>query len=121
METTKQRSLRQNKYRWGVVVDTVLKAMNQELKERGSEYRLQPDDVDLFIKEHALGIAHRIQTSIGEFIVRGKLRNRSPSDFEEAMEQIRAHFAQLENPIFIALPNEPDYDSDYTDNLSHEF
>jgi len=119
-ETAKQRSIRQNNYRWGVVVKTVMDAMNLELKARGCEYRLKSEDVDLFIKDHALGIVHRIKTSIGEFIIVGKLKTRSPGDFEEAMEQIRAHFAQLEtNPIYIALPNEPTYD-DLKDNLDRE-
>ena len=114
---TNKRSLKQNRYRWAVV-DTVLKAMNKELEESGSEYRLQPEDVDLFIKENALGIAHRIQTSIGEFIVQGKLRERTTSEFEEAMEQIRAYFAQTATPIIIPLPNEPDFDKDYLNNLN---
>ena len=116
METEKQRSIRQNKYRWGCVVDTVLKAMNQELEQNNCEYRLKPEDVDLFIKENALGIAHRIQTSIGEFIIQGKLRNRSTKDFEEAMLQIRCYFD--ERGIHIPEPNEIDYDSQYADNLS---
>lgn len=117
METRKIRSIAANKYRWGVVVGTVLEAMNQELEERGCEYRLKPEDVDLFIKENALGIAHRIQTSIGEFIVQGKLKTRSTKDFEEAMEQIRAYFAQTKKPIYIKLPNEFDLEQQYADNL----
>ena len=117
--TAKKRSLAQNRYRWTVVVDTVLKAMNQELEEKGCEYRLKPEDVDLFIKEHALGIAHRIQTSIGEFIIQGKLKTRTPGEFEEAMEQVRAYFAQTATPISIALPNEDlrDLEDQYSDNL----
>jgi len=103
-ESAKQRTLRQNSYRWGVVVKTVLEAMNKELEANGCEYRLKPEDVDLFIKENALGIAHRIQTSIGEFIIQGKLRNRSVESFEEAMEQIRMYFA--ERGIAIPLPGE---------------
>jgi hypothetical protein len=114
----KQRTIAQNKYRFGVVVNTVLQEMNKELAESGCEYRLQPEDVDLFIKENALGIAHRIQTSIGEFIIQGKLRNRTIGEFEEAMEQIRAYFAQTKKSIIIPLPNEIDLEAQYADNLN---
>lgn len=116
MMKNKQRTIAQNKYRWSVVVGTVLNAMNKELEENGCEYRLKPEDVDLFIKENALGIAHRIQTSIGEFIIQGKLKTRSTKDFEEAMEQIRAYFAGTKKPIIIKLPNEVNLE-DYKDNL----
>lgn len=113
---SKKRSLAANRYRWGVVVATVLNHINEELRQSGSDVILTPDDIDLHIKEHALKIAHRIQTSIGEIIVQGKLRNRTTADFEEAMEQIRAYFAQ--KGIQIPLPNEPDLDNDYKDNLA---
>ena len=116
MSESKKRSLAQNRYRWSCVVGTVLQAMNQELEQKGCEYRLKPEDVDLFIKENALGIVHRIKTSIGEFIITGKLKTRSKRDFEEAMEQIRAYFAQLDNPIYIKLPNEFELEQ-YKDNL----
>ena len=93
--------------------------MNKELAEKGCEYRLKPEDVDLFIKENALGIAHRIQTSIGEFIIQGKLKTRSTRDFEEAMEQVRAYFAQTKKPIYIPLPGEVmNLDEQYKDNLN---
>ena len=114
-ETAKQRSLRQNAYRWGVIVPTVLKYINAELEREGCEYRASPEDIDLYIKEKALRIAHRIPTSLGEIVIQGKLRTRSTKDFEEAMTQIRAYFD--ERGIFIPLPNEADYDNDYKDNL----
>lgn len=112
----KQRSLKQNKYRWGVVVATVLQYINAELEREGSNYRATPDDIDLFIKENALRIAHRIPTSLGEFIITGKLKTRSTKDFEEAMEQVRAYFAQRGIPI--AAPNEIDFDTAYADNIN---
>ncbi len=120
--TDKKRSLAQNKYRWGVIVDTVLKYINAELENDGCEYRATPNDIDLLIKEHALKIVHRIPTSLGELIIQGRLKTRTKKDFEEAMEQIRAHFAQRKNPIFIPLPNEDlrDLQTQFEDNLSRE-
>lgn len=109
--TDKTRSLAQNKYRFGVVVATVLKHMNAELEQEGCEYRASAKDIDLFIKEKALKIVHRIPTSLGDLTIEGKLRNRTTQDFEEAMTQIRAYFDK--KGIFIPLPNE----SDYAENL----
>lgn len=115
MQTEKQRSIAQNKYRWGVCVAIVMKYINAELEREGCEYRLSPEDVDLFIKENALKIAHRIPTSLGEFIITGKLRTRNTKDFEEAMTQIRAYFAARN--IDIPEPNEVDLNG-YEDNLN---
>lgn len=115
MQTEKQRSIAQNKYRWGVCVAIVMKYINAELEREGCEYRLSPEDVDLFIKENALKIAHRIPTSLGEFIITGKLRTRNTKDFEEAMTQIRAYFAARN--IDIPEPNEVDLNG-YADNLN---
>lgn len=116
METEKQRSLRQNRYRWGVVVDTVLKYMNIELEREGSEYRATPEDIDFHIKKMALKIAHIIPTSLGDFVIQGKLKTRSPEEFEEAMLQIRAYFDK--RGIYIPEPNEVDLEQQYADNLS---
>ena len=113
-ETVKQRSLRQNKYRWKVVVGTVLAYINEELKREGCEYRATPEDVDLLIKEKALKIAHRIPTSLGELVITGKLRTRSTKDFEEAMLQIRSYFDK--RGIYIPAPNEVDLQQ-YAENL----
>ena len=115
-KASKKRSLKQNRYRWGVVVATILNYINEELRQSGSDVILTPDDIDLYIKENVLKISHRIQTSIGEITVKGKIRNRTPAGFEEAMEQIRAYFAK--RGIDIDLPNEPDWDNDYKDNLA---
>ncbi len=112
----KQRSIQQNKYRWGCVVATVLKYVNEELIREGCEYRATPDDIDLHIKENALKIAHRIPTSIGEIVVQGKLKTRSTKDFEEAMTQIRAYYDT--KGIHIPAPNEVDIDIEYEDNLN---
>lgn len=113
----KKRSLAANKYRWAVVVGTVLKYLNAELERDGCSYRATPDDIDMLIKEKALRIVHRIPTSLGELIITGKLKTRSTADFEEAMEQIRAYFAP--RGILIPLPNEPLLD-EYEDNFNRE-
>ena len=66
-----------------------------------------------------MGIAHRINTSIGEFVIQGKLRTRTTAEFEEAMEQIRAYFMQTEKQIYIPMPNEVNLE-DYSDNFNRE-
>jgi len=101
---SKKRSLAANRYRWGVVVGTVMKHMNAELEQQGCDYRAKPEDIDMFIKEKALRIVHRIPTSLGELIITGKLKTRDTGAFEEAMEQIRSYFAQ--KGVDIPLPNE---------------
>lgn len=103
-ETAKQRSLKQNRYRWSVVVKTVVDHINEELRRENSDIRVSPEDVDIFIKDKALKTVHRINTSLGELIVIGKLRTRDTKTFEEAMEQIRAYFAQ--KGIIIPMPRE---------------
>lgn len=114
----KKRSIKQNKYRWGVVVATVLKYMNEELKREGSEYRATPEDIDFHIKKMALKIAHIIPTSLGDFVIQGKLKTRDPKEFEEAMLQIRCYFDK--RGIHIPEPNEPDWNNDYADNLARD-
>lgn len=113
----KKRSLAQNKYRWSVVVGTVLDHINEELKREGSDIRVTPNDVDIFIKDKALKTVHKINTSLGEITVIGKLRTRNTRDFSEAMEQIRAYFAQ--KGIIIPLPQEDikDLEQQYSINL----
>lgn len=117
MSEAKKRSLAQNKYRWKIVIGTVLDHINEELRRENSDIRVLPDDVDIFIKDKALKMVHRIDTSLGEITVIGKLRNRDTRTFEEAMEQIRAYFAQ--KGIQIPEPNEDirDLEEQYKDNL----
>ena len=114
VKADKKRSLAQNKYRFGVVVDTVLKYMNAELEQEGCEYRASVKDIDLFIKEKALKIVHRIPTSLGDLTIEGKLKNRSTVEFEEAMLQIRTYFDK--KGIFIPEPNDIDIEEQYKDN-----
>lgn len=118
MNTVKQRSIAQNKYRWSVVVGTVLAHINEELRRENSDIRVSPEDVDIFIKDKALKTVHKINTSLGEITVIGKLRTRSTKDFKESMEQIQAYFAQ--RGIIIPDPQEniSDLETQYADNLS---
>lgn len=117
MSDIKKRSLAQNKYRWGVVVQTVLDHINEELRRENSDIRASPEDVDIFIKDKALKTVHKINTSLGEITVIGKLRNRNTKDFEESMTQIRAYFEQ--RGISIPEPHEDirDLEQQYSDNL----
>ena len=115
VKADKKRSLAQNKYRWGVVVATVLKYMNEELEREGSEYRATPEDIDFHIKKMALKIAHIIPTSLGDFVIQGKLKTRNKKDFEEAMLQIRCYFDK--RGIHIPEPNEVDIEEQYKHNL----
>lgn len=114
----KKRSLAQNKYRFGCVVKTVCDHINEELRRENSDIRVSPEDVDIFIKDKALKMVHRIDTSLGEITVIGRLRNRNTKTFEEAMEQIRAYFAL--RGIVIPSPHEDirDLEEQYADNLS---
>lgn len=116
MEAHKIRSIAANRYRWGVVVKTVLDHINEELKREGTDIRVKPEDVDIFIKDKALKTVHKINTSLGEITIIGKLKQKSKGEFEESMEQIRAYFAQ--KGIFIPLPNEIDFENQYNDNLN---
>lgn len=113
----RRRSLAQNNYRFGVVVKTVKDEINKKLKENNLP-EADTDDIDLFIKDNALGIVHRIPTSMGELIIQGKLKNKSTADFEQCMEQIRAYFAG--KGINIPLPNEKEVNQWYEENLNRE-
>lgn len=97
------RSLKQNKYRWGVINLTVMKCLNGFL-EKSAQPLASSADINLFIKDKALGIVHRIPTPMGEITIEGKLRDKTTSQFEESMECIRAYFA--EKGLIIPLPKE---------------
>lgn len=99
----KKRSLKQNKYRWLVVNGTVMQWLNQWLEKEGLPLA-GPEDIDIFIKDKALGVVHRINTPVGELTIVGRLREKDTKQFEENMECIRAYFA--EKGLEIPLPNE---------------
>lgn len=99
----RKRSLQANKYRWGVVVATVARWINEYL-ERTGQPTASIDDIDIFIKDKALGIVHRIETPLGELVVTGRLKDKTSGEFEESMECIRAYFA--EKGLIIPLPRE---------------
>lgn len=111
------RSIKQNKYRWGVVNAEVTKYMNQYLEREGLP-TASPEDIDIFIKDKALGVVHRINTPMGELTIAGRLKDKDTKAFEESMECIRAYFA--EKGLIIPLPkenlNEPDNKSHYPEH-----
>lgn len=97
------RSLRQNKYRWGVVNLTVMKCLNSYLRKEGLPLAAR-EDVDIFIKDKALGVVHKINTPLGELTIVGRLKEKTTAEFENTMEAIRAYFA--EKGVQIPLPKE---------------
>lgn len=99
----KKRSLKQNKYRWLIINGTVMKWMNSWLERQGLPLAA-PEDIDIFIKDKALGVVHRINTPMGELTIAGRLKDKDTKSFEESMECIRAYFA--EKGLEIPLPNE---------------
>ena len=111
----RKRSLAQNKYRWGVVNKTVMDALNKNLQQQGLPL-CSTEDADLFIKDKALGIVHRVNTDMGELTVQGRLKRKTAAEFEESMEQIRAFFA--EKGVNIPLPHEDELEQWYSENLN---
>ena len=109
----KKRSLAQNRYRFGVVIDTIRAELNKKLRANGLP-EASPEDIDLFIKRHALGISEVIKTSMGEIIIQGKLKNKNTKEFEKSMEVIRAWAA--ERGIIVPLPNEEELEKWYQEN-----
>lgn len=113
----RKRSLAANRYRWGVVVDTVMRHLNGWLSANGQP-TASPEDIDIHIKDKALGIVHKIDTPWGELVITGKLKEKTSAEFEESMECIRAYFAQ--KGINIPLPRENMIEEDYKHNLERE-
>lgn len=99
----KKRSLNQNKYRWGVVNNAVLKWLNDWLLKEGLPLATA-EDIDIFIKDKALGVVHKITTPIGDLTIAGRFKEKDTKQFEESMECIRAYFAT--KGLIIPLPNE---------------
>ena len=99
----KKRSLSQNRYRFGVVVNTVMRNLNDYLKREGLP-TASPEDVDIFIKDKALGVVHKVSTPLGDITIAGRLKDKTPQEFEDSMECIRVYFAQ--KGVVIPLPNE---------------
>lgn len=99
----KKRSLKQNKYRWSVVNATVMQYLNNYLEREGLPLAT-PEDVDIFIKDKALGVVHKVSTPLGEIAIAGRLKEKTTAEYENTMEAIRAYFAQKGIPI--PLPRE---------------
>lgn len=106
----KQRSLQQNRYRFGVVVKAYRERLNSQIlninKETGANFPLlSVDNVNFYIKDKIWGLVERIQTPFGEFVNEKELRTKSPGEFEEKMEEARA-YAAMHWGLQIPLPNE---------------
>lgn len=96
----KTRSLAQNRYRFGVVVKTVHKAM----VDAGHSH-LSPEDVDDMIKLDVLHIVKKIKTPDGrEIEIPGEMKSMTTTEFAQCMLVIRSHFAEF--GIDIPEPNE---------------
>lgn len=97
------RSLKQNRYRWGVVIQTILNEVNRRLEEEGLP-KASSEDIDLFIKSK-LGMVTIVDLGeLGQITIQGKFRTKTPREFEEIMTAIRA-LADAHN-IYIPLPGE---------------
>jgi len=98
-EAKDKRSLAQNRYKWGVVVETVRKALLQQ----GNDY--SADAINDMIKMEILHLTEVVTLPNGKnVIVPGALKDKETSVFQEGMERIRAYFAPY--GIDIPEPNE---------------
>ena len=124
METAKQRSIKQNKYRWSVIVKYYQDWLNIAITEHNRIHETQvpmltDKDANFYIKDKVWGLIERVGTKVGVITVELPLRNAGVSTFEERMEQARA-FAAQELHLEIPLPHEDirDLEEQYADNLS---
>jgi len=122
-DSIKQRSLKQNKYRWGVVVKAYQEWLNMAIKSHNENHSvsvsmLTPDDVDFYIKDVVWGLVERTNWPWGVVTREFPLRGTDVSTFEERMEQARA-FAAQELHLEIPLPREDirDLEEQYKYNL----
>jgi len=98
----KTRSNAQNRYYWGVMVETVRKALNTHLKLQGLPVA-DKDDVHLFMLDK-IGRVHRIKTESGELVIKKGLSKTDTQECEDCFTAMRAYFA--ERGIDIKEPNE---------------
>lgn len=123
MDSRKQRSLKQNRYRFGVIVKAYQEWLNMAIKAHNEDQRdsvamLSMDDADFYIKDVVWDLIERTKWPWGTTTREMSLRNADVSSFEERMEQARA-FAAQELHLEIALPHEDirDLEEQYKDNL----
>jgi hypothetical protein len=118
----KKRSLKQNRYRFGVVVKAFKERLNGQLKvineTSGATFpMLTVENVDFFVKDKVWGLVDRIQTPFGEIINEKELRTKTPAEFEEKMKEARA-YAAMNWGLQIPLPNE---DLDYYEEQLNKY
>ena len=126
METKNQRSLKQNRYRWSVVVKYYRDWLNLSIEQHnlynGTNHpELTSENADFFIKDKVWGLIERVEMPYGELLIELPLRNAEVGTFEERMEQARA-YAALELHFEIPLPREDirDLEDQYKDNLARQ-
>lgn len=124
MDTVKQRSLKQNKYRWSVIVKYYQDWLNMAIKshniaEGANLPMLSDKDANFYIKDQVWGLVKRVAKPWGTITIELPLRNAEVSTFEERMEQARAYAAQT-LCLEIPLPHEDirDLEQQYADNLN---
>ena len=118
----KQRSLQQNRYRFGVVVKAYRERLNGQLKvineTSGATFpMLTVENVNFYLKDKIWGLVERVQTPFGEFINEKPLKFKSPAEFEEKMEEARS-YAAMNWGLQIPLPNE---DLDYYEEQLNKY
>ena len=122
-DTAKQRSLKQNRYRWSVIVKYYQDWLNIAIKEHNKEHKtnlpmLSDKDANFYIKDVVWGLIERVQKPWGTVTIELPLRSAKVPKFEERMEEARA-FAAQELHLEIPMPHEDirDLDEQYKDNL----
>jgi hypothetical protein len=98
-ELARRRSLKQNRFYWGVVIPAVAEMFNDAGTAVDSE------EVHEFLKTHVGKLSAEIVTPDGEVCpITGSTAKLGTREFEEYMEKIRAWAAQFH--VSIPLPNE---------------
>lgn len=98
-EQKRRRSLNQNAYYWGVVVELV----TQMFVEAGNS--ISRDDVHDFLKQHVGKLEREIHTPDGEVVTTlGSTAALTTQEFEVYLEKIRAWAAEF--GLVIPLPGE---------------
>ncbi len=123
MDTEKQRSLKQNKYRYGVLVKYYQNWLNLAIQKVNEEYNfnypmLTAKDANFYIKDKVWKKVKRVQMPFGELTIELPIKGSSTKRFEEYMEEARAYAAQeLHFEIPLPLEDIRDLEQQYQDNL----
>jgi hypothetical protein len=124
METEKQRSLKQNRYRFSVVVkyyqDWLNLAIIKYNEENGTNLpMLTAKDANFYIKDKVWNKVERIEMPFGEVTIELPIKGSSTKRFEEYMEEARWFAAEvLHFELPLPLEDIRDLEVQYADNLS---